>query len=68
MNLLSSLGLTEDSRTTDLGCKLVQEWKVLMNLYFLFTDLCGTPGYLAPEVLKVSMYDNAEGYGKAVDM
>lgn len=37
-----------------------------MSLFFL--DLCGTPGYLAPEVLKVSMYDDAPGYGKAVDM
>ncbi|KAK6192048.1 hypothetical protein SNE40_003595 [Patella caerulea] len=32
------------------------------------TELCGTPGYLAPEVLAVSMYDNAPGYGKEVDM
>jgi phosphorylase kinase gamma subunit len=32
------------------------------------TDLCGTPGYLAPEVLRVSMYEDAVGYGKAVDM
>ena len=32
------------------------------------TDLCGTPGYLAPEVLKVSMYEDAQGYGRAVDM
>ncbi|ESO97942.1 hypothetical protein LOTGIDRAFT_209139 [Lottia gigantea] len=31
-------------------------------------SLCGTPGYLAPEVLAVSMYDNAPGYGKEVDM
>jgi phosphorylase kinase gamma subunit len=31
-------------------------------------DLCGTPGYLAPELLKASMYENAEGYGKEVDI
>lgn len=31
-------------------------------------DLCGTPGYLAPELLKASMYETAEGYGKEVDM
>lgn len=32
------------------------------------TDLCGTPGYLAPEALKVSMYDDMPGYGRPVDM
>ncbi|OUC47744.1 putative kinase domain protein [Trichinella nativa] len=32
------------------------------------TELCGTPGYLAPEVLKVSMYDSAKGYGLEVDL
>ncbi|KAK3083374.1 hypothetical protein FSP39_021016 [Pinctada imbricata] len=32
------------------------------------TELCGTPGYLAPEVLAVSMYEDAPGYGKAVDV
>ncbi|KAJ8312282.1 hypothetical protein KUTeg_009655 [Tegillarca granosa] len=31
-------------------------------------ELCGTPGYLAPEVLAVSMYENVPGYGKEVDM
>ena len=31
-------------------------------------ELCGTPGYLAPEVLAVSMYENYPGYGKEVDM
>ena len=31
-------------------------------------DLCGTPGYLAPEVLAVSMYDDAPPYGKEVDL
>ncbi|KAL5016502.1 hypothetical protein ScPMuIL_006091 [Solemya velum] len=32
------------------------------------TDLCGTPGYLAPEVLSVSMYDNVPGYRQEVDL
>ncbi|XP_074602258.1 phosphorylase kinase gamma [Brevipalpus obovatus] len=31
-------------------------------------DLCGTPGYLAPELLRASMYDNSDGYGKEVDL
>lgn len=31
-------------------------------------DLCGTPGYLAPETLKVNMFDNAPGYSKEVDI
>ena len=31
-------------------------------------ELCGTPGYLAPELLRASMYENATGYTKAVDM
>lgn len=33
-----------------------------------FAELCGTPGYLAPEVLAVSMYDNVPGYRMEVDM
>ncbi|CAG5122639.1 unnamed protein product, partial [Candidula unifasciata] len=32
------------------------------------TELCGTPGYLAPEVLAQSMYENVPGYGREVDM
>lgn len=35
-------------------------------IYFL--DLCGTPNYLAPEVLRVNMYDDAEGYGFSCDL
>ena len=31
-------------------------------------ELCGTPGYLAPEILAVSMYDNVPGYGRPADM
>lgn len=34
----------------------------------LLSDLCGTPGYLAPETLHCSMYEDSEGYGKEVDM
>lgn len=34
----------------------------------LLSDLCGTPGYLAPETLHCSMYENSQGYGKQVDM
>lgn len=32
------------------------------------TELCGTPGYLAPELLKASMYESSEGYDKQVDI
>lgn len=39
-----------------------------IQLLILPTELCGTPGYLAPEVLSVSMYEDAPGYGLAVDM
>lgn len=31
-------------------------------------DLCGTPGYLAPETLKAAMVENAEGYSVEVDV
>ena len=34
----------------------------------IITELCGTPGYLAPEVLAVSMYEGVSGYRHAVDM
>ncbi|CAB4032578.1 phosphorylase b kinase gamma catalytic chain, skeletal muscle heart isoform isoform X2 [Paramuricea clavata] len=32
------------------------------------TDLCGTLGYLSPEVLRASMYDDQPGYGFKVDL
>lgn len=32
------------------------------------SELCGTPGYLAPEILKCSMDDMHAGYGKEVDL
>ncbi|XP_067015329.2 phosphorylase b kinase gamma catalytic chain, skeletal muscle/heart isoform isoform X1 [Anabrus simplex] len=31
-------------------------------------DLCGTPGYLAPEVLKCNMFEDAAGYTEEVDI
>ena len=39
-----------------------------VNDVMMSVELCGTPGYLAPEALKVSMYDDAVGYGRPVDM
>ncbi|XP_076665221.1 phosphorylase kinase gamma isoform X2 [Andrena cerasifolii] len=49
-------------KITDFGFARVL--KVGDKLY----DLCGTPGYLAPEVLKCNMFENAEGYGYEVDV
>lgn len=34
----------------------------------VFAEICGTPGYLAPEILQCSMDDEHQGYGKEVDM
>ncbi|KAH1018332.1 phosphorylase b kinase gamma catalytic chain, skeletal muscle/heart isoform isoform X2 [Dendroctonus ponderosae] len=34
----------------------------------LLHDLCGTPGYLAPETLKTNMFDDAPGYSFDVDV
>ncbi|CAD6197578.1 unnamed protein product [Caenorhabditis auriculariae] len=33
----------------------------------LLRDLCGTPGYLAPETIKCRLYDDAPGYSFGVD-
>ncbi|KAL0867548.1 hypothetical protein ABMA27_008320 [Loxostege sticticalis] len=41
--------------------------KVLKDGERLF-ELCGTPGYLAPETLKANMFDDAPGYGMEVDV
>lgn len=40
----------------------------ILNANEKLTELCGTPGYLAPELLRASMYENAEGYSKEVDL
>lgn len=37
-------------------------------LYLYQLELCGTPGYLAPEILKCSMDEMHPGYGKEVDL
>ncbi|CAH0549641.1 unnamed protein product [Brassicogethes aeneus] len=34
----------------------------------VLNDLCGTPGYLAPETLRCNMMENAPGYGNEVDI
>jgi serine/threonine protein kinase len=40
-----------------------------LKFYFIcFLELRGTPGYLAPEILRAQMYENAPGYGIEVDM
>ncbi|XP_038217548.1 phosphorylase b kinase gamma catalytic chain, liver/testis isoform isoform X2 [Zerene cesonia] len=41
--------------------------KVLTDGEKLF-ELCGTPGYLAPETLKANMFEDAPGYGRQVDV
>ena len=52
---------------------IVATWRVrvahCIPILFVFpSDLCGTPGYLAPELLRASMYEDAEGYGNEVDL
>lgn len=38
-------------------------------LLYVFVELLGTPGYLAPEMLQVSTGNpDVEGYGKEVDL
>ncbi|XP_022905528.1 phosphorylase b kinase gamma catalytic chain, skeletal muscle/heart isoform isoform X2 [Onthophagus taurus] len=49
-------------KITDFGfAKKTQRGEYLM-------DLCGTPGYLAPETLKCNMFDDAPGYSFEVDI
>lgn len=40
----------------------------LKQSFLLKSELCGTPGYLAPEILKCSMDEMHPGYGKEVDL
>ncbi|NXY54121.1 PHKG1 kinase, partial [Callaeas wilsoni] len=49
-------------KLTDFGfsCQLHENEKL--------KEICGTPGYLAPEILQCSMDDEHQGYGKEVDM
>ncbi|XP_006033347.1 phosphorylase b kinase gamma catalytic chain, skeletal muscle/heart isoform [Alligator sinensis] len=49
-------------RLTDFGfsCQLNKDAKL--------KEICGTPGYLAPEILECSMDEEHLGYGKEVDM
>ncbi|RLV90599.1 hypothetical protein DV515_00014379 [Chloebia gouldiae] len=49
-------------KLTDFGfsCQLNENEKL--------KEICGTPGYLAPEILQCSMDDEHQGYGKEVDM
>uniref|UniRef100_A0A1A9VB09 phosphorylase kinase n=1 Tax=Glossina austeni TaxID=7395 RepID=A0A1A9VB09_GLOAU len=35
---------------------------------FFSIDLCGTPGYLAPETLKCNMFEGSPGYSQEVDI
>lgn len=35
---------------------------------FFSPELCGTPGYLSPEALQCSMFGDAPGYSKEVDV
>lgn len=57
--------LLDDSlnvKLTDFGfARLLQPGEKLF-------ELVGTPGYLAPELLKTNMFEGAEGYGKEVDI
>lgn len=44
---------------------------VCLKLFLKFLtilDLCGTPGYLAPETLKCNMMEDAPGYSFEIDM
>lgn len=50
------------------GTEPVIEGFILLLFFSWLLELCGTPNYLAPEVLKAGMYEDAEGYSHPVDM
>ena len=69
MSLSDYVPLTPNLVTHGLGCMSVVIPRFLcLFLSLILSELCGTPGYLAPEVLAHSMYENVAGYGKEVDM
>uniref|UniRef100_A0A8C8D458 phosphorylase kinase n=1 Tax=Oncorhynchus tshawytscha TaxID=74940 RepID=A0A8C8D458_ONCTS len=51
-----------DIKLTDFGFSLQIEPGQTLN------EVCGTPGYLAPEIIECSMDPNHKGYGTAVDI
>ncbi|MCJ8740764.1 hypothetical protein PDJAM_G00062910 [Pangasius djambal] len=59
-NILLDDGMT--IKLTDFGFSLQIEPGQRLN------EVCGTPGYLAPEIIECSMDPNHAGYGPAVDL
>ena len=41
---------------------------IVIVYFFTHTDLLGTPGYLAPELLKRSVESDAPGYNREIDL
>lgn len=50
------------------GKLMKQKMGFFLLFFFIIVDLCGTPGYLAPETLRCNMVDDAPGYSYEVDM
>ncbi|CAH2308282.1 phosphorylase b kinase gamma catalytic chain, liver testis isoform [Pelobates cultripes] len=54
---------------TFLGALSICHFLLFCDFLFLcISELCGTPGYLAPEILKCSMDETHSGYGREVDL
>lgn len=58
-----SFSVSKQKRPLDLREDSFNLFRLLLKL-----DLCGTPGYLAPETLKCNMWEKAPGYSKEVDV